>query len=246
MTDQSFPEIEDDLPKRMQEARYFLNFRQEGFDCDHADLIDEAADEIQRLQTENWQLKKACGYPIPADKETPQNPFKCGICDARSLDEAARATDRDQLIALADDIRAAQRDYMADRGNHEKGRAVAAAANAYDKARESLVSVQNIAATPTNRQLHDAIARAVTHRTYSGIQDAVREIQKLYGDLAQSSRDWKAEATRRFGPIPSGRGENARLIAAYHYAFEEGAKAALSIPSTPSADPISRPQRDTL
>ncbi len=47
-------------------------------------LIDDIALEIERLQTENWQLKQACGYPIPADKETPQNPFKCGICDARS------------------------------------------------------------------------------------------------------------------------------------------------------------------
>jgi hypothetical protein len=46
--------------------------------------MDWAAAEIERLQTENWQLKQACGYPIPADKETPQNPFKCGICDARA------------------------------------------------------------------------------------------------------------------------------------------------------------------
>lgn len=38
--------------------------------------------------------------------------------------------------------------------------------------------------------------------------------------------DWKAEALRRFGPIPAGGGENTRLIAAYHYAFVEGAKAA--------------------
>mgnify|MGYP001611534371 FL=1 len=39
----------------------------------------------ERSETENWQLKQACGYPIPADKETPQNPFKCGICDARAV-----------------------------------------------------------------------------------------------------------------------------------------------------------------
>lgn len=45
------------------------------------------------------------------------------------------------------------------------------------------------AQAPTNRQLHDAIARAVTYRTYSGIQDAVREIQKLYGSsVASTSR----------------------------------------------------------
>jgi hypothetical protein len=44
----------------------------------------ELMGEIERLQTENWQLKQACGYPIPADKETINNPFKCGMCDARS------------------------------------------------------------------------------------------------------------------------------------------------------------------
>jgi hypothetical protein len=58
-----------------------------------------AGDEIERLRTENWQLKQACGYPIPADKETPQNPFKCGICDARALDEAARAQEPDATKA---------------------------------------------------------------------------------------------------------------------------------------------------
>lgn len=47
-------------------------------------LVAELRAEVTRLQTENWQLKQACGYPIPADKETPQNPFKCGICDARA------------------------------------------------------------------------------------------------------------------------------------------------------------------
>jgi hypothetical protein len=52
--------------------------------------------EIERLQTENWQLRQACGYPIPADKETPQNPFKCGICDARSLPSSDRATNNEQ------------------------------------------------------------------------------------------------------------------------------------------------------
>jgi hypothetical protein len=41
--------------------------------------------EIERLQTENWQLRQACGYPIPADKETINNPFKCGLCEARAL-----------------------------------------------------------------------------------------------------------------------------------------------------------------
>jgi len=43
--------------------------------------------EIERLTTENWQLRQAFGYPIPADKDTPQNPFKCGVCDARALEQ---------------------------------------------------------------------------------------------------------------------------------------------------------------
>lgn len=50
-----------------------------------AAAITSHSDEIERLQMENWQLRQACGYPIPADKETPQNPFKCGICDARAI-----------------------------------------------------------------------------------------------------------------------------------------------------------------
>lgn len=45
--------------------------------------------------------------------------------------------------------------------------------------------------------------------------------------------DWKEEALRRFGPIPPGGGanESSRLIAGYHYAFVEGAMAALSLSS---------------
>jgi len=47
---------EGELIKLLDEARYFLNFRQEGPDCDHADLIDEATDEIKSLRD---QLAKA-------------------------------------------------------------------------------------------------------------------------------------------------------------------------------------------
>ena len=57
--------------------------------------------EIDRLQTENWQLRQACGYPIPADKETIHNPFKCGICDARSKEvPAVTPRERNDLIYL--------------------------------------------------------------------------------------------------------------------------------------------------
>jgi len=49
---------------------------------------------------------------------------------------------------------------------------------------------------------------------------------------------WRAVALRRFGPIPPGADENARLIAGYHYAFIEGAKAALATPSLPQAPAV--------
>lgn len=42
----------------------------------------QATQMIKQLTTENWQLKQALGYPVPADKETINNPFKCGVCDA--------------------------------------------------------------------------------------------------------------------------------------------------------------------
>lgn len=50
-----------------------------GLACGHYCL--KAADEIERLRLENWQLKGALGYPVPAD--IPEGEFKCGLCDAR-------------------------------------------------------------------------------------------------------------------------------------------------------------------
>src|SRR4030095_7219955 len=41
-----------------------------------------------KLERENWQLKAALGYPIPSEFDTPNNPFKCGICDARGLSDS--------------------------------------------------------------------------------------------------------------------------------------------------------------
>lgn len=51
------------------------------------DLTD-AADLIASLTTESWQLKQALGYPIPAELESLDNPFRCGICDARISGDA--------------------------------------------------------------------------------------------------------------------------------------------------------------
>ena len=49
------------------------------------DRIDEIIDEIERLRIENWQLKGALGYPVPAD--IPESTeFKCGLCEARRID----------------------------------------------------------------------------------------------------------------------------------------------------------------
>ena len=45
----------------------------------------KAADEIERLMLENWQLKGALGYPVPGD--IPEGGFKCGLCDARRRDQ---------------------------------------------------------------------------------------------------------------------------------------------------------------
>ena len=46
--------------------------------------------------------------------------------------------DLHRLVCLADALRSAQRDYMSDRGNESKGRAVAMAAAAYDAVREKV------------------------------------------------------------------------------------------------------------
>lgn len=79
----------NDLIERLREES--LNLARNSFHSVDAglsaNLCDEVIDEIERLELENWQLKQACGYPIPADKETPQNPFKCGICDARGFNQ---------------------------------------------------------------------------------------------------------------------------------------------------------------
>ena len=62
------------------------------------------------------------GYPCCADYGQMQN----------------KITALEELIKLADNLRTAQRDYMANRGNEEKGRAVGRAAAAYDEVRNRL------------------------------------------------------------------------------------------------------------
>lgn len=63
-------------------------------------------DRLASLQAENWQLKQELGYPIPADKETPQNPFKCGTCEASHMRaEAAEAREQALRDALEKVVR---------------------------------------------------------------------------------------------------------------------------------------------
>lgn len=55
--------------------------------------------------------------------------------------------------------------------------------------RDERSRISPVSETVTNRQLHDVIANAISKgRTYSGIQEAVREIQKLYAGHAQTEK----------------------------------------------------------
>jgi hypothetical protein len=73
------------LPDELRQRA--VGYRVSGPSAEHtADLLDRAAFEIDRLRIENIQLKFACGYPMPAELErhiVPNNPYKCGMCDAR-------------------------------------------------------------------------------------------------------------------------------------------------------------------
>lgn len=50
-------------------------------DIDVGDRVAVLRVENERLLIENWQLRGALGYPVPADIR-PGN-FKCGFCEAR-------------------------------------------------------------------------------------------------------------------------------------------------------------------
>jgi hypothetical protein len=47
--------------------------------------------ENERLLLENWQLKGALGYPVPAD--IPEGAFRCGMCSAKNSKPARPALD---------------------------------------------------------------------------------------------------------------------------------------------------------
>jgi hypothetical protein len=63
--------------------------------------------EIERLTLENWQLKGALGYPVPGN--IPEGPFKCGLCEARALQDPFRAGFEaaiEEVAAYSDELRA--------------------------------------------------------------------------------------------------------------------------------------------
>ena len=53
----------------------------------YINLAGDQIDEIERLRVENIQMRFALGYPMPSHLEhhvIPENPFKCGTCDAKA------------------------------------------------------------------------------------------------------------------------------------------------------------------
>ena len=64
-----------------------------------------------------------------------EGPRPMSYANKYELERAQRHSDLKDLVRKADAIRTAQKAYMDDRGNEEKGRAVGEAARAYDEAR---------------------------------------------------------------------------------------------------------------
>ncbi len=56
-------------------------------------------EKIETLELENWQLKGALGYPVPAD--VPPGTFRCGMCAARAFEARAAAVERRDWKAAA-------------------------------------------------------------------------------------------------------------------------------------------------
>ena len=67
----------------MTSNRYVIGFLDDQLEA-VADEIVSLNKQCDELERENWALKQALGYPIPADKDTPNNPWRCSICDARN------------------------------------------------------------------------------------------------------------------------------------------------------------------
>lgn len=72
-----------ELQKEAREARIGADRMALGLPC-IPDRTRGDMDEIERLQTENWQLKGALGYEVPG--HIPPGDFKCGLCEARAAE----------------------------------------------------------------------------------------------------------------------------------------------------------------
>ena len=78
------------MAQRIDAAAEIERLKAEVSALNHAEVkllvqVDEQDAEIERLKVENIQMKAALGYAICAADERhiiPENPFKCGICDA--------------------------------------------------------------------------------------------------------------------------------------------------------------------
>jgi cell division septum initiation protein DivIVA len=95
--------------------------------CWPGDDMAEAAALIRRLQAENADLMEQLA--IRSESGMAKDMQEIMKANNALHDENARLK---QLVDLADALRAAQRAYMADRGNDQLGRAVANAAKSYD------------------------------------------------------------------------------------------------------------------
>lgn len=62
--------------------------------------LTEAAAENERLTVENWQLKGALGYEVPGD--IPCGDFKCGLCDAKTIEVNETRAENKRLRAIVD------------------------------------------------------------------------------------------------------------------------------------------------
>ena len=92
----------------------------------------EAAAEIERLRAKLAATERVL-VTIRSNYETAQGNWNLTLDRAEAAEK--RLAEAKQIINAADEIRSAQKSYMADRGNEAKGKAVGAASTAYDNLR---------------------------------------------------------------------------------------------------------------
>jgi hypothetical protein len=128
------PKPEDERLRKAADAD-FTRALQAAWDAGKYEDMATVADLYCDLHVENAQLKADLAT-FGKDTVATEN----RIIDAEFMAQELRA-EIEQLrtmVNFADNLRTAQRAYMADRGNDEKGQAVAMAARHYDEARATL------------------------------------------------------------------------------------------------------------